>query len=162
MQEIGQRLGLTRERVRQIEAPALTRLRAPPCATGSPPTTPPPPPGTPHPTCPHLRYSGRGPAPPGDAWTTRRRERDRRTRGGKDDTAAPARVWTLCLAALVRAALTGPVADLLTPLAQASALALTLLAAILAVALVSAFVALAVLLAVAVLCVVRPRSIAHR
>ncbi len=78
------------------------------------------------------------------------------------DTQARARVWTLCLAALVLCALTGPVADLLTPLAQASALALTLLAAILAVALVSAFVALAVLLAVAVLCVVRPRSIAHR
>ncbi len=33
------------------------------------------------------------------------------------DTQARARVWTLCLAALVLAALTGPIAALLTPLA---------------------------------------------
>ncbi len=37
------------------------------------------------------------------------------------DTHARARVWTLCLAALVLCALTGPVAALLTPLAHASA-----------------------------------------
>jgi len=74
------------------------------------------------------------------------------------DTHARARVWTLCLAALVRAALTGPLAALLTPLAHASSTALTLLAAVLAVALVGAYVALAALLTVAVLRVVRPRS----
>jgi len=59
--------------------------------------------------------------------------------------------------ALVRAALTGPLAGLLTPLAHASAPALPILAAILAAALVGAYVALAVLLARAVLRVVRPR-----
>jgi len=36
------------------------------------------------------------------------------------DTQARARVWTRCLAALVLAALTGPVVGLLTPLAHAS------------------------------------------
>jgi len=70
------------------------------------------------------------------------------------DTQARARVWTLCLAALVLAVLTGPIVTLLTPLAHASAPALTIVAAILAAALVSAYVALAALLAVAVLRVV--------
>ena len=36
------------------------------------------------------------------------------------DTPARARVWTLCRTALVRAALTGPLVGLLTPLAPAS------------------------------------------
>jgi formate hydrogenlyase subunit 4 len=66
------------------------------------------------------------------------------------DTQARARVWTLCLAALVLAVLTGPVAGLLTPLAQTSSTALTVVAAVLAAA-------LAVLLIAAVLRVVRPR-----
>ncbi len=74
-----------------------------------------------------------------------------------NDTQARARVWTLCLAALVLMALTGPVAALLTPLAHASAPALNIVAAALAAALVGAYVALAVLLARAVLRVVRPR-----
>ncbi len=78
------------------------------------------------------------------------------------DTQARARVWTLCLAALVLAALTGPVAGLLTPLAHASAPALTILAAVLAAALIGAYVALAVLLIAAVLRVVRPRPDGHR
>jgi len=72
------------------------------------------------------------------------------------DAQARARVWTLCLAALLLAALTGPVAALLTPLAHASAPALTILAAALAAALIGAYVALAVLLIVAVLRVVCP------
>jgi hypothetical protein len=59
------------------------------------------------------------------------------------DTQARARVWTLCLAALALAALTGPRVGLLTLLAHASAPALTLMVAV---------------LAVAVLHVVRPRS----
>ncbi len=74
------------------------------------------------------------------------------------DAQARARVWTLRLTALVRAALTGPLAGLLTPLAHATAPALTLVAAVLAAALVGAYVALAALLTVAVLRVVRPRS----
>jgi hypothetical protein len=74
------------------------------------------------------------------------------------DPQARARVWTLCLYALVLCALTGPVVGLLTPLAHASAPALHVVAAVLAVALVGAYVALAVLLVVAVLRVVRPRS----
>ncbi len=78
------------------------------------------------------------------------------------DYQARARVWTLCLAALVRAALTGPVAALLTPLAHASAPALHVVAALLAAALVGAYVALAVLLARVVLRVVRPRLDGHR
>ncbi len=78
------------------------------------------------------------------------------------DTHAHARVWTLCLAALVLAALTGPVVGLLTPLAHASAPALPLLAAVLAVLLIVAYVALAALLIVAVLRVVRPRLDGHR
>ncbi len=73
------------------------------------------------------------------------------------DTHARSHVWTLCLCALVLAALTGPIAGLLTPLAHASAPALPILAALLAAALVGAYVALAVLLIVAVLRVVRPR-----
>ena len=73
------------------------------------------------------------------------------------DAHARARVWTLCLCALVLAALTGPLVALLTPLAHASVPALTILAAALAAALVGAYVALAVLRAVAVLRVVRPR-----
>ncbi len=78
------------------------------------------------------------------------------------DAQARARVWTLCLAALVLAALTGPVAALLTPLAHAPSTALHVVAATLAAALVGAYVALAVLLAVAVLRVVRPRLDGHR
>ncbi len=78
------------------------------------------------------------------------------------DTQARARVWTLCLAALVLAALTGPLVTLLTPLAHASSPALTLVAAVLAVLLIGAYVALAVLLIVAVLRVVRPRLSGHR
>jgi len=78
------------------------------------------------------------------------------------DTPARARVWTLCLAALVLAALTGPIVTLLTPLAHASAPALPILAAVLATALVGAYVALAVLLITAVLRVVRPRLDGHR
>jgi uncharacterized membrane protein (DUF106 family) len=74
------------------------------------------------------------------------------------DAQARARVWTLCLAALVLAALTGPLVALLTPLAHASSPALTIVAAVLAAALVGAYVVLAVLLVVAVLRVVRPRS----
>jgi len=73
------------------------------------------------------------------------------------DTQARARVWTLCLAALVLAVLTGPIVTLLTPLAHGSAPALPILAAILAAALVGAYVTLSVLLIVAVLRVVRPR-----
>ncbi len=73
------------------------------------------------------------------------------------DAPARARVWTLCLAALALAALTGPLVALLTPLAHASSTALTVVAAVLAAALVGAYVALAVLLARAVLRVVRPR-----
>ncbi len=78
------------------------------------------------------------------------------------DAQARAHVWTLCLAALVRGALTGPVAALLTPLAHASSLALHVVAAVLAAVLVGVYVALAVLLAVAVLRVVRPRLDGHR
>jgi len=73
------------------------------------------------------------------------------------DMQARARVWTLCLAALVLAALTGPLVTLLTPLAQASSVALTIVAAALAAVLVGAYVVLAALLLVAVLRVVRPR-----
>jgi len=79
-----------------------------------------------------------------------------------NDTHARARVWTLCLYALVLAALTGPLAGLLTPLVHASAPALPILAAVLAAALVGAYVALAALLIVAVLRVVRPRLDGHR
>jgi len=72
------------------------------------------------------------------------------------DAQARARVWMLGLAALALAALTGPLVVVLTPLAHASAPALTVVAAVLA-ALVGASVALAALLVVAVLRVVRPR-----
>jgi len=75
-----------------------------------------------------------------------------------NDTHARARVWTLCLAALVLAALTGPLAALVTPLAHASSPPLNVVAA----ALVGAYAALAVLLIVAVLRVVRPRLDGHR
>ncbi len=75
---------------------------------------------------------------------------------------ARARVWTRCLYALVLAALTGPVAGLLAPLAHASSLALHVVATILAAALIGAYMALAVLLIVAVLRVVRPRSPGRR
>ncbi len=78
------------------------------------------------------------------------------------DTHTRARVWTLCLSALVLCALTGPVAALLTPLVHDSSLALHVVAAVLAAALVGAYVALAVLLIVAVLHVVRPRLDGHR
>jgi len=77
------------------------------------------------------------------------------------DAQARARVWTLCLAALVLAALTGPLVALLTPLAHASSTALTVVAAVLAAALVGAYAALAALLTVAVLRVVRPRPDGH-
>ncbi len=77
------------------------------------------------------------------------------------DVQARAHVWTLCLTALVRAALTGPVAALLTPLAHASSPPLNVVAALLAAALVGAYVAVAVLLIVAVLRVVRPRLDGH-
>ena len=72
------------------------------------------------------------------------------------DAQARARVWTLCLYALILCALTGPVAALLTPLAHASAPALHVVAALLAAALVGAYVALAVLRGV------RPRLGSHR
>ncbi len=78
------------------------------------------------------------------------------------DPQARARVWTLCLAALVLAALTSPIVTLLTPLAHASSTPLTLVAAVLAATLVGAYVALAALLIVAVLRVVRPRLDGHR
>jgi len=74
------------------------------------------------------------------------------------DTHARARVWTLCLAALVLAALTGPLTALLAPLAHASSTALHVVAAVLAAVLVGASLALTALLLVAVLRVVRPRS----
>ena len=60
------------------------------------------------------------------------------------------------------AALTGPIAALLTPLAHDSSLVLHVVAAVLAAVLVGAYVAVAVLLAVAVLRVVRPRLDSHR
>ncbi len=78
------------------------------------------------------------------------------------DAHARARVWTLCLAALILCALTGPVVGLVAPLAHASAPALNIVAAVLAVVLVGAYVALAVLLIVAVLRVVHPRPDGHR
>ncbi len=78
------------------------------------------------------------------------------------DNQARARVWTLCLYALALYALTGPLAGVLTPLAQASAPALHVVAAVLAAALVGVYVALAVLLIVAVLRVVRPRLDGYR
>jgi len=78
------------------------------------------------------------------------------------DAQARARVWTLCLSALILCALTGPLAALLAPLAHASSTPLNAVAAILATALVGAYVALAVLLIVAVLRVVRPRLDGHR
>ena len=78
------------------------------------------------------------------------------------DTHARARVWTLCLAALVLAALTGPLVALLAPLAHASSTALHVVAAVLAAVLVGGYVVLAVLLARAVLRVVRPRLDGHR
>ena len=78
------------------------------------------------------------------------------------DIQARARVWTLCLAALALAALTGPLVGLLTPLAHASSTALNIVAAVLAAALVGAYVALAALFTVAVLRVVRPRPDGHR
>jgi len=78
------------------------------------------------------------------------------------DVQARARIWTLCLAALVLAAFTGPLVALLTPLAHASTPALNVMAAVLALALVGAYVALAVLLAAAVLRAVQPRSTDQR
>ena len=78
------------------------------------------------------------------------------------DTQARSHVWTLCLCALVLAALTGTVAALLTPLAQDSVPALPVVAAALAVLLIGAYAALAVLLIVAVLRVVRPHLDGHR
>jgi len=103
----------------------------------------------------------------GDEWFyapshVQETDRGRRRMNDTHDAPARARVWTLCLAALVFAALTGPAVALLTPLAHASSLALPILAAVLAAALVGASVALAVLLAVAVRRVVRPRLDGHR
>ncbi len=77
------------------------------------------------------------------------------------DAQACARVWTLCLYALVLSALIGPLAALLVPLAHASSTALHVVASLLAAALVGAYVALAVLLIVAVRRVVRPRPDGH-
>ncbi len=74
------------------------------------------------------------------------------------DPQARARVWTLCLAAVVLCALTGPVVSLLTPLAHDPSPILHVVAAVLAAALVGAYVALAVLLTVAVLRVVQAAS----
>jgi len=48
------------------------------------------------------------------------------------DTRVRVRVWTLCLAALVRAALTGPVVSLVAPLARAFTPVLHVVAAVLA------------------------------
>jgi zinc transporter ZupT len=79
-----------------------------------------------------------------------------------NDTRARARVWTLCLYALVLCALTGPVAAVLAPLAHDSSLALHVVAAVLAAVLVGAYAALAALLIVAVRRVVRPRLDGHR
>jgi len=62
----------------------------------------------------------------------------------------------------VLCALTGPLAGLLTPLAQASSTALNVVAAALAAILVGAYVVLAALLVVGVLRVVQPRSTDHR
>jgi hypothetical protein len=78
------------------------------------------------------------------------------------DAQARAHVWTLCLAALVLCALTGPIAAVLAPLVHDSSLALNVVAAVLAAALVGAYVAVAVLLIVAVLRVVRPHLDGHR
>jgi len=78
------------------------------------------------------------------------------------DPHARARVWTRCLAALVLAALTGPLVALLAPLAHDPAPARHVVAAVLAAALIDGYVALAVLLIVAVLRVVRPRSTDQR
>ncbi len=78
------------------------------------------------------------------------------------DNQARAHVWTLCLAALILCALTGPVAGILAPLIHNSSLALHVVAAVLAAVLVGAYVALAVLLIVAVLRVVRPHLDGHR
>jgi len=78
------------------------------------------------------------------------------------DAQARARVWTLCLCALVLCALTGPLAAVLAPLAHDSSLALHVVAALLAAVLVGAYVAVAALLIVAVLRVVRPRLDGHR
>jgi len=75
---------------------------------------------------------------------------------------ARVRVWTLCLCVLVLCALTGPLVGLITPLAQAPAPALNIVAAVLAAALVGAYVAMAVLLITAVLRVVWPRSTGQR
>ncbi len=74
------------------------------------------------------------------------------------DAQARAHVWTLCLYALVLAALTGPIAALLAPLVHDSSMALHVVATVL----VGAYVAVAVLLIVAVLRVVRPRLDGHR
>ncbi len=60
------------------------------------------------------------------------------------DTHANARVRTLCMAALVLAALTAPLVALLTPLVHASSPALHVVAAVLAAVLVGGYVALAV------------------
>jgi len=103
----------------------------------------------------------------GDEWFyapshVQETDRGRRRMNDTYDAPARARVWTLCRAALVLAALTSPLVGLLTPLARASAPALTMLAAALAAALVGAYAALAVLLIAAVLRVLRPRLAGHR
>ena len=78
------------------------------------------------------------------------------------DDQARAHVWTLCLAALVLCALTGPLTAVLAPLAHDSSVALNVVAAVLVAALVGVYVAVAVLLILAVLRVVRPRLDGHR
>ncbi len=78
--------------------------------------------------------------------------------GYMTDAQARAHIWTLCLAALILCALTGPVAAVLAPLAHDSSLALHVVAAVL----VGAYVALAVLFILAVLRVVRPGLHGHR
>jgi hypothetical protein len=60
------------------------------------------------------------------------------------DAQARARVWTLCLYALVLSALTGPLVALLAPLAHDPAPARHVVAAVVAAALIDGYVALAV------------------
>src|SRR3569832_762822 len=55
LEEVGIRFKVTRERVRQIEAKALRKMRHPPRSVGLPPhSPPPPPPPTPPPAPPKI------------------------------------------------------------------------------------------------------------